>query len=159
VFALILPLLEKFWKPLAGALLVGGFLTWFMVHERNIEHAKDKAVDARAVSHDNAVVAKDDAAAATQESTNAIIYEKAVAVPAVGDIGIVCKRTAPRSIPLSAPDSQQRADARDRAADSTVGPQYDPTGAALTRARLADDQIIYLQGRIAELEKQMNDAP
>ena len=159
MLALILPLLEKFWKPLAGALLVGGFLTWLIVHERNIEHAKDATVDARAVTHANTAVAKDDATAATEESHNAIIYEKAVAVPAVGDIGVLCQRTARGRVPLSAPDAGKTASAGNAAADSTVGPGKDISGAILTRAHDAVAQILYLQGRIAELEKQMNDAP
>lgn len=152
----LVPLKDWLYLSLIVALL-GGFAS-YTIHERHVGEAKIEAAEAKAVTKANDVVAKDDAAAATTESTDAIIYEKAVAVPALGDIGIVCKR-ASGSVSLPAPDSQQRTDARDAAADSPVGPAYDPSGAALTRAAQADAQIVYLQGRVHELEAQMNGAP
>jgi hypothetical protein len=130
-------------------------------HERSIEHAKDLQAAAAAVTKANAVVQKDDATAATEESTNATVYERAVSIPAIGDLGIDCVRHAApaRSVPLPTTDTGAAPGSGNQVADSGIGPAYDPTGAALTRGVDADAQIIYLQGRIRELEQQMNDAP
>lgn len=137
------------------SLLLGGYT----LHERHVQHAKDVAAAAKIVKKDNAIVAADNSRAQITETQNVLIYKQAVSIPAVADIGVVCQRTAARSVPLSATDPIATAPVRDDAANRGSGPTYDPTGAALTRGSSADAQIAYLQRRIAELEKQMNDAP
>ena len=137
------------------ALLFGGYT----LHERNIQHAKDIAAAAKVVAKENAIVAADDSHALTTENQNALIYKQVVRIPAVADIGVVCQRTAPRSVSLPAADAVATTAVGNDTAVSRVGPTFDPTGAALTRGHDADAEIVYLQGRVAELEKQMNDAP
>jgi hypothetical protein len=139
------------------ALAFGGYT----IHERNVEHAKDVAAASKIVAKDNAAVAADDAHAQTTETQIALIYKQAVSIPAVADIGLVCQRPA-RSVPLPAAGAVATAPTGNGQADSGSGHAegtYDPSGYILTRSHEADAQIIYLQGRIAELEKQMNDAP
>jgi hypothetical protein len=140
---------------LALSLAFGGYT----LHERNLQHAKDIAAAAKVVTKDNAIVAADDSHALTTETQNALIYKQVVSIPAVADIGLVCQHAAPRSISLPAAQSVATTAVGNDAAERGVGPTYDPTGALLTRAKLADAEIVYLQGRVAELEKQMNDAP
>jgi len=149
----------KDWIYCAVLLALIGAFGAYTIHERHEGAAKIEAAAAKAVTKANGEVAKDNAVAATTESQNATVYERAISIPAIGDIGIVCQRAAPRSISLPAARAGSAPGIREQPADGTVGPQYDPTGAALTRAHDADAQIIYLQGRIHELEAQMNGAP
>jgi len=131
----------------------------YTLHERNVQRAKDVAAAAKVVAKDNALVAADDSHALTTETQNALIYKQVVSIPAVADIGVVCQRTAPRSVSLPEADAVATTAVGNDTAVSRVGPTFDPTGAALTRGHDADAEIVYLQGRVAELEKQMNDAP
>lgn len=156
--ALLALIPARIWLYLGLAAVFAGAFGWYTVHERHIEHVKDIAAATAVVNKDNAIVAADDASAKTSEAQNVLIYKQAVSIPAVADIGIVCQR-APGSIPLPAADSVTSAAAGNATADGGKGPSFDPTGAALTRARNADAQIVYLQRRVAELEKQMNEAP
>lgn len=131
----------------------------YTLHERNVQHAKDVAAAAKVVAKDNALVAADDSHALTTETQNALIYKQVVSIPAVADIGLVCQHAAPRSVSLPAADAVATTAVGNDTAVSRVGPAFDPTGAALTRGHDADAEIAYLQRRVAELEKQMNDAP
>jgi hypothetical protein len=131
---------------------------WYTVHERSVEHAKDIAAAVKIVAKDNAIVAADDSHAQTTETSSAIIYKQAVAVPAVADLGIVCERPA-RSVSLPAADAIAATSVGNDPAISPTGRSFDPSGDLLTRAAQADAEISYLQRRVAELEKQMNDAP
>ena len=131
----------------------------YTLHERYVQHAKDVAAAAKVVAKDNALVAADDSHALTTENQNALIYKQVVRIPAVADIGLVCQHAAPRSVSLPAADAVATAAVGSNAAERGVGPTFDPTGAALTRGHDADAEISYLQRRVAELEKQMNDAP
>jgi|HubBroStandDraft_1064217.scaffolds.fasta_scaffold179061_2 hypothetical protein len=140
---------------LALSLAFGGYT----LHERNLQHAKDIAAAAKVVTKDNAIVAADDSHAQTSETQSALIFKQVVSIPAVADIGVVCQRTAPGSVSLPKADAVATTAVGDNAPERGVGPTFDPTGALLTRAALADAEIGYLQRRVAELEKQMNDAP
>jgi len=133
--------------------------SWYTVHERHAGAAKVTAKVAKAVILAETKVSAGAAHAQIRETQNAIIYERAVSVPPVGDIGVVCQRTAPRTVSLPAADTGGEPYLGNGAVNSGIGPTYNPTGALLTRAHQADAQIAYLQGRIAELEKQMDDAP
>jgi hypothetical protein len=130
----------------------------YTLHERHIQHDKDVAAAAALVKKDNAKVAEINSTAQTTEAQSALIYKQVVSVPAVADIGVVCQRAA-GSVSLPAADTIQTTGSGKAAVDRGIGPAFDPTGPALTRARDADAQIAYLQRRIAELEKQMNDSP
>ena len=146
---------------ITGLLIAGG--VW--MHKHNVaEQAKGAAV---VVQQDNVAAAKavtqiavGTKAAETTETTDAKTYDQTVAAPPVPDAGLVCRRAAPpagRALPQAgavvAPGT------RDAGSDGGVGPPYDPSGASLTRGKLADAQIKYLQGRIHELEQQMRDSP
>ena len=137
------------------SLLFGGYT----LHERNLQHAKDIAAAGKVVKKDNAIVAADDSHALTTETQSALIFKQVVSIPAVADIGVVCQRTASGSVSLPKADAVATTAVGNDAPERGVGPTYDPTGALLTRAKLADAEIAYLQRRVAELEKQMNDAP
>ena len=130
----------------------------YTLHERSVQHKKDVAAADAAVKKDNAIVAADDSRAQATETQSAIIYKQVVSIPSVDDIGVVCQRAA-RSVPLPAPGPVATAAVGNDAPERGIGPTYDPTGAALTRGKEADAEIAYLQRRVAELEKQMNDAP
>ena len=146
----LIPFKDYLW---AALLLVVGC---FALHYRSMEHQiQQTAVVAKAAQAD---VKKVDAQAQTTETQNAIIYEKAVAIPAIADIGLSCVRhTSGGQVPPAV--AVQGASSGDHAADSEQGPPYDPSGSVLTRGAQADAEIAYLQARIAELEKQMNNAP
>jgi hypothetical protein len=148
----------KLYSYLAVILLAAGLFGGYTLHERHVQHAKDIAAAARVVAKDNAIVAADDSHAQTTETQNALIYKQVVSIPAVADIGLVCERAA-GSVPLPSADAVATAPTRDDAAQRGVRPSYNPSGAILTRARDADAEIAYLQRRVAELKKQMNDAP
>jgi hypothetical protein len=135
--------------------ILASLLLAFGIHYRNIEHEVKQAKVAAAAA--TADVKRVDAAAQTTETQSALIYKEIVRIPDVPDIGIVCRNT--RSGALPAPDSKPGAAAGDKSADSAVGPGYDPSGAALARAKAADAQIAYLQRRVKELETQMNNSP
>ena len=154
--AAILSLLGN--KYVLIGLALAAFLGLYTLHERNIQHAKDVAAAAKIVAKDNSIVVADTAAAQATETQNALIFKQAVAIPPVGDLGIVCKR-APRSVPLPPAGAVPAPRAGEHPLDSGEGPAFDPSGGVLTRAALADAEIAYLQARVHELEKQMNDAP
>jgi len=146
----LIPIKDYLWAALL--LVVGCFALHYRSMEKEIHQFA--AVGKAAVVQ----VKKDDAQAQTTETQNAIIYEKAVAIPAIADIGISCVRHASGSqVPAANPVAG--AVPRDHASDGEQGPPYDPSGAILTRGAQADAEIIYLQARIAELEKQMNEGP
>jgi hypothetical protein len=136
-------------------------LTWFNIHNANERKiGEDNALVPVAVLAQRAKiqVAAADAAAQTSETDNAKIYVAAIAAPAPKPLGIVCHRDAgsgdmPEAVAVTATRIGVPA------VDSGVGPGYDPSGAALKRAAAADAQIAYLQGRVHQLEQQMESSP
>jgi hypothetical protein len=146
---------------LGAILILVSAFGWYTVHERNIEHAKDVAAAAVAVRKDNALVATDESTAKTSEYQSAIIYKQAVSIPAVADLGVSCVRNRPAagSVSLPTANAGTATPVGNATPNSAGGLTFDPTGGALTRGRDADAQIAYLQRRIVEIEKQMNDAP
>ena len=142
-----------------GALiaLIIGFFSWGVVHERHIGAAQVQAE----VQHTADVArAKDLSIQAAEEKAAAasgVIYEKAVAIPPVADLGVDCVRHNPvrrGPVPQAAggitPGTAQ-------GSDRGTGHAYDPSGAILTRARRADAQIKYLQQRLNTLEAAMTE--
>lgn len=141
---------------IAGALIAlayGGF--W--VYSRGEDHVK--AVDAKLAAIDQKKVVAVETAAQTTESHNADVYKQTVTAPPAASLGIRCVREPARTVSLPAPLAGTGAPASDSNTDGGVGPPYDPSGAALTRAHQADAQIIYLQARIRELETEMQGSP
>jgi hypothetical protein len=153
----LVPVKDWIYGGIIAALLAG--FGYYTIHERDVQKAKDFAAAARAVAAANKKVGADNAQAQTTETSNALIYKQAVAIPPVGDLGIMCQHTG-SSVSLSKADGVAATAAGNQSADSGSGPaSFDPSGAILTRARDADAQIAYLQSRVKELEQQMNSAP
>jgi hypothetical protein len=142
----------KDWLYIGLFIAILGGLGW--VYHRGEQHVE--AQDAKLAAIDQKKVTTVETAATSTESQNALIWKQAVSIPPVPDIGIVCHKASGSVLPAA--DAGKGA-STDGDADSGVGPPYDPSGAALTRAHKADAQIKYLQARIRELESEMNGAP
>jgi hypothetical protein len=141
--------------------IVVAVLTWYGIHNHN-ERAAGAAAALEPVKvlaqKAQVQVAAGTAVAQTEETQNAEKFTAAVAAPAPKSLGIVCHRDANSS---EVPEAVGVVATRigNNAVDSGVGPGYDPSGAALERAREADAEIAYLQGRVHELEQQMLNSP
>lgn len=133
-----------------AALLLSSF-GWYTYHERSVEHAKDVAVAKQAV----AVVEKKDAVientAETAVNSASQIYEKVVAIPSVGDIGVVC--SAPRRDPVPGPAAGNSGGQADAGRLPEV--VFDPSGDLLTLARSSDALVRDLQAENAALRAEM----
>lgn len=127
----------------------------FGMHYHSLEKQEHEA-KAVAISAQNDVK-RIDIAAQTTETQSALIYKEIVRIPDVPDVGIVCRNTSHSTLPAA--NAVAGTSTGNPAPDSAVGPGYDPSGAALTRAKAADAQIAYLQRRVHELETQMNNSP
>jgi len=145
----LIPLKDYIYGAIISALLV---LVGICKHDHAVVKEVKQVGEAAQVA-----VKADDAAAEKTETQSALIYKEIVRIPDVPDIGIVCRDTGSSSLPATVAGAG--AAAGQPASDGGVGPEYDPSGAALTRARAADAQIAYLQRRVKELETQMNAAP
>lgn len=141
------------WIYAAIALALFSFGLHYRAMEKQLAQVKVVATQAAVV------VKTDEKQAATQEVQNAIVYTQAVHLPDVPDLGLKCLRDTPSRSPLPAANPVSPASPRVDAPVSGAGLEYDPSGAALTRARQADAQIAYLQARIKELEKEMENSP
>jgi hypothetical protein len=134
-----------------GALLVAAGL--FCLHIYHDGEAKVEAADKRTAM---VAQAKDKAIEATAQAASnqiGVVYEKAVAIPAVADLGVVCH--APRSSPV--PQVAGGAVGPVSAAPVVgVGPSYDPTGPALTIGRDDDALIDALQQEVIALMDALN---
>jgi hypothetical protein len=159
----LIPIRDYLWGGLVVVLSIFIGVEWHRhnVHEQQLGQQVVLAQDALKAAQVQKKVAAGTAAATTTETSNAKTYEAKVAAPVQPAPSIVCKRTAsppagsivPEAGAGVAPGTDQH---------PTVGgdgPAFDPTGPLLERAKLADAQIAYLQGRILELEKQMKDSP
>lgn len=139
------------------AVLLG--VHWWNHHEQGIGSTAALApVTALAHKAEIQVVAGA-AVAQTTETQNAKDYIAALAVPPPVDLGIVCHRQAASSGELPEAVGVTATRIGKPAADVSVGPDYDPSGAVLERAKRAEAQVIYLQARVHELETQMVNSP
>jgi hypothetical protein len=142
----------------AAALAAGGGVLAYNHHERDI--GKQEVLAPIAVLAQKAQIKVTTGAAVAQstEVKNAQTYTAALAAPAVRDLGIVCHSDAGSGeVPTTVAVTATRIG--NNAVDGGTGPAFDPSGAILQRAHDADAQITYLQGRVQELEAQMNAAP
>jgi hypothetical protein len=135
----------------AVILALGIFLWHYHTLQNEVDTAKVVAASAKQV------VQVDQSAAKATETRNADVVKQAVSAPPVANLGVVCERAGGGQVPAANPVAA--APTREQPADGPVGPAFDPSGALLTRAALADAQISYLQARIHELETEMNNAP
>lgn len=141
--------------------IAAAVLVWFNVHNHNIRVAATaEALEPVKVLAQKAQiqVATGTAVAQTTETDNAQKFTAAIAAPAPKSTGIVCHRdTGSGELPEAVAVTATRIGSP--ASDSGEGPGFDPSPAALERARLADAEIAYLQGRVHELEQQMLNSP
>lgn len=144
-----------------GSIIVGllaGFGIWIHKHDTKIV---DEALAPVAVLAQKAQiqVAVGTAVAQSTETANAKSYDETVAAPAPADLGLVCHSEAASSGIVSQTGTGTEAAVGEQTADSGNGSAFDPSGAILQRAAEADAQIMYLQGRVTELENQMKASP
>jgi hypothetical protein len=142
---------------LYGAILVAllGAFMWYTIHERTVEHAKDMAAIAALTQSAQRKDANIEAAESAALTPIGVDYHaKLAAAPDLG-LGLVCHDPV-RPGPVSGPASDRPG--ANAAADGDVGPPYDPSGPALTRAEQADAQIIGLQQTITVLLHAMQKA-
>lgn len=138
------------------ALLIGGF-AYYTHHERVIGANEALAPVAVLAQKAQVAVAVGTAIAAGTEKDNGNAYKAAVAAPRPAGLGIVCHGSGSGAVPEAVAGSP--AGAGQPAAVGGSGPAFDPSGAVLQRAAAADAQITYLQGRVKELESQMESSP
>lgn len=136
-------------------------LVWFNIHNANErKEGADNALAPVAVLAQKAQiqVAAADATAQTTETFDGKQYAEAISGPVPAPLGIVCHRyTGSSDVPEAVGVVATRIGGP--TVDSGSGLGYDPSGPALERAREADAEITYLQGRVHELEQQMVSAP
>lgn len=140
---------------LIASLLAGfGLYTW---HERDV--GKDEALaPVEVLAHKAELkVAVATAVAQSTEKDNAQAFNAAVAAPPPAALGIVCRDASSSDVPEAVGVVATRIGIP--AVDGGSGPAFDPSGAILERARQVDAEVTYLQGRIHELETQMESAP
>lgn len=153
----LIPFKDWAYGGIIVALLVGfGVYTH---HERVIGATKEAATVAKVAVKAEAKVTAANVAAQSTETTNAKTYDQTVAAPPVLDLGVVCQRTYASSNQVSKAGSVATSGVGEQSVQHPSGPAFDPSGAILDRARTADAQVTYLQGRVHELEKQMVDSP
>lgn len=135
----------------AAAVAALSWLGWFALHERKIEHAKDVAVATAAVARVTKADVVIEAKANTEIQHEQIIYKQIVALPPVGDLGIVCG--APRSDTVPSPATSDGSGQRTPA--GLQGELFDPSRDILTRSRDSDALVADLQSEIATLRAEM----
>lgn len=146
-----------------AALALAGAGSWYYLHnrhEQSIGESKIVRQDKKAATVAETKVVAGEAVAQTEETQNALIFEKAVVIPAVDDVGLLCRSSvASVSSNVPAAGAVATSGTGEHSADSGSGPTFDPSKPLLDRAAEADAEIAWLQGRVHELEKQMNDGP
>lgn len=154
-FLKLIPL--KDWLKIGAVAAVLGWFTYFVVHERHV--AVDEALAPIKVLAQKAQqqVAIGTAVAQTTEESNGKSYDAAVARPAQHPLGIVCVNPSRSAVPQA--DGVLTPGIGELPADLSAGQQFDPSGPVLDNDAHAEAQIIYLQGRIHELETQMEASP
>lgn len=162
LFLKLIPVRDWLYLAVIAGLLITGAM-WLHKHDNKVAAAAQAVVvqqDTKVAQAAEKQVVAGTATAETTETQNAQTYDKTTAGPAVPGVGLVCKRAAPAARgPLPQAGSVTAPGAGDAGPDGGVGPAYDPSGPLLERAKRADAQIVYLQGRIHELEQQMRDSP
>jgi hypothetical protein len=134
-----------------GAALV--ILISFGVYEReHLIHEGEQKIEVAEATHAKVVAQKDSQIQAAEQKAAdqaGIIYEKAIAIPPVDDVGLKCVRNAATPappVPSSAPADPGASSAQ--SSGGTNSPNtgtFDPSGALLTLGRNADAEISALQ--------------
>lgn len=132
------------------ALIVG--IVLFAHHERSVQSAKDTAADASIALKAEEHNVKVEGVAQSESTSIGLVYEKSVAIPAVGDVGLVCSN-APRSRAVS-----QTPDYRPENPSATHDPgtnTFNPSLALDAIGIDADAQINALIDEVNTLRKEM----
>jgi hypothetical protein len=134
-----------------GAALV--ILISFGVYEReHLIHEGEQKIEVAEAAHEKVVAQKDSQIQAAEQKAAdqaGIIYEKAVAIAPVGDVGLVCHSTTP------APNRPASTEVGPSNAGSPVEPAegvFDPSGPILTLLRDDDAQINALIDEVGILQ-------
>lgn len=145
------------YASLAAAII--GAAAWYTYHERSIGANKEVAVVEKASAKQEVIEQKASATAAATETQASTIYDETNRSPPPAQLPIECVRHDPSRVQVQHTNtSGAAAPASEPAAVSGDGPEYNPSGVALERAKQADAQIAYLQARVKELEKLIADA-
>jgi hypothetical protein len=157
-----LPIISAAINPIRAylyvALLVGavGLFGWYTLHERDIEHAKDVAVAAKAVAK---VTKKDkttEVEANAEVQNDIVIFKQAVAAPPPGDIGLVCESSGSHPVPITPlPDGIGPPPPSGQPIPANV---FDPSGDLLAVARSSQARIRELLAENASLRAEMTAA-
>jgi hypothetical protein len=145
----LVPLKDGVYGSIIVALLAG--FGWYTVHERNEGAAKIVAADKRTVlvaeAKDKAIVV------AAQDASNQIgvVYEKAVSIPAIADVGLVCESPHSNPVPGTADYKPENPGAPAQPSSGV----FDPSGGVLTLLRDDDAQINALIDQVDALTDTM----
>lgn len=153
----IAPYKAYLWAAVAAALICAA--GWAVYHERHIGVKEEVAVVQKASAKQEVIEQKAAATAAVSETKASTLYEETNRAPAPAELPIECVRHSPSAVPVQDPGTASGAAAVDQpATNSGDGPEFNPSGPLLERAKQADAQIIYLQARVKLLEKLIADA-
>ena len=126
-------------------------------HHERVVGANEALAPVAVLAHKAQVaVAVGTAVAVETEKDNAKDYDQRAAHIAA-PIGIVCYNPGSGAVPEA--DTLVAPGVGDLTADAGAGQHFDPSGAVLDNDGKAEAQIIYLQGRVAELKAQMENSP
>lgn len=132
---------------------------YYTYHERQAGAQKEIAVVEKASAKQEVTEQKATATAQASETQASNLYDETNRAPPPASLPVECVRHDEGRVPVPHPGpAVGAAPAGQPAPDSAVGPEYNPSGAALERAKEADAQIAYLQARVTLLEKLIADA-
>jgi hypothetical protein len=137
---------------LALVVAAGG---WYTYHERHVEHVKDVAAETKVV---NAVKSQDVviAAEAVKDTSSAIqIFKAVVQLPAVPDIGLVCRSASSHPVPAPAKSNGVGAGP---SGQPVPGDVFDPSSDLLAIARSSEARIRELLAENTALRAEMTRA-
>lgn len=142
-----------------AAACVIGFGAYWTLHERHVGATAQVTVEDKASVKQEVIEQKATATAAASETKASDIYEETNRAPLPAQLPIECVRHDQGPVQVLDHGASGGAAAADQSAtDGAVGPEYNPSGAALERGKEADAQIAYLQARVTLLEKFIADA-
>lgn len=136
---------------MACAIITGS--VFYYRHVEDLGEAKIVALDRKLSEEVKTHNADLDKLAQAQSNSISVIYEKAVAVPNVGDLGVMCVTPGRGRVPTGTTDRPQTAGRTPVVGGATA---FDPSGEILTVGRNDDALIAALQAQVADLVARMN---
>jgi hypothetical protein len=157
ISAFLAPYKVYAYGALAAAVIGAGL--YYTYHERHIGAKEEVAVVDKASAKQEVIERKASNTAAASEAQASTLYDETNRAPPPAQLPIECVRHDQGGVPVqNIGTTSGAASASKPAADGAVGSEYNPSGPALERGKEADAQIIYLQARVALLEKLIADA-